>query len=44
MAIPSVPVQPAPIPAPVVVLPATPASATDFTLASNSGLIAALAA
>lgn len=43
-ALPTVSVQPAPIPAPVVVLPATPASATDFTLASNSGLIAALAA
>ncbi len=43
-ALPTFSVQPAPIPAPVVVLPATPASATDFTLASNSGLIAALAA
>jgi len=44
LAITTIPVQPAPIPAPVVVLPTIPAPAADFTLASNSGLVAAIAA
>jgi len=56
LAIPAIPVQPAPVPAPVVVLPTISvpapvvvlptisAPAADFTIASNSGLIAAIAA